>query len=174
MWVSLRGQWADSWTLLQVSWVPLVSWVPQVSVVPLVPRVFWVLLVSQVSRVALVSLVLVNMTDVAHAMGFTKAPGIGGCLGCGQCQACIGYSGCQGCGGCVLPGSLQQKCFTIKFRTLPASPFIWLPGLVGASDGVSHIQGMVGTLLGFAAGVSGAPGVMGSWVPRMSRVPLVS
>ena len=63
---------------------------------------------------------------------------------------------------CLLPGSLQQKCFTIKFHILPVSPFfIWLPGLVGASNGVSHIQGMVGTLLGFAAGVSGAPGVMG-------------
>ena len=67
VWVSLRGQWVHSWTLLQASRVPLVSWVPQMSVVPLVPRVFWVLLVSQVSRVALVSLVLVTITDVARA-----------------------------------------------------------------------------------------------------------
>ena len=76
--------------------------------------------------------------------------------------------------------------FRNKILYSPSQPFLflteargsgwelWLPGLVGASDSVSHIQGMVSTLLGFAAGVSGAPGATGSWVPRMSRVLLVS
>ena len=50
MWVSLRGQWAHSWALLQVSQVPLVSRLPQVSVVLLVPQVSPVVLVSLVSE----------------------------------------------------------------------------------------------------------------------------
>ena len=36
-----------------------------------------------------------------------------------------------------------------------------LPSLVGASGGVSHTQGVVGSLWGFAANVTGVAGIMG-------------
>ena len=38
---------------------------------------------------------------------------------------------------------------------------LWLPDLGGASNTVSPTEGAVGTLLGFAAGISGAPAITG-------------
>ena len=61
-----------------------------------------------------------------------------------------------------------------KFSYSPSQPLLflaegrgsvsglWRPGLEGASNSVGLTQGAVGTLLDFAAGVSGAPGVMGT------------
>ena len=60
---------------------------------------------------------------------------------------------------------------------------VGLPSLVGASGGVSHTQGVVGSLWGFAANVTGTMSVLGAtgisgaagvWVPLLSRVLLVS
>ena len=72
----------------------------------------------------------------------------------------------------VLLGSPQQRCL-INLHILPATPPLFLaeargsgcgvglPSLVGVSCGVGHTQGVVGSLWGFAAGVTGVAGIMG-------------
>ena len=69
-------------------------------------------------------------------------------------------------------GHPQQQCFVINLHILPATPLFFLlrrgsgwgvglPALVGASGGVSHTQGVVGSLWGFAADVTGVAGITG-------------
>ena len=71
----------------------------------------------------------------------------------------------------VLLGSPQQRSYKPPYSPSHAPLFLaearrsgWgvgLPSLVGASGGVSHTQGVVGSLWGFAAGVTGVAGIMG-------------